>query len=120
MPTSLEIASQPLRPFAEKEYVDARRACNILGVSGQTMRRLAQSGALEMIAYRTLSWKKVRYHSIVRFCDSLRESYAIPDRRPKLSAPYLRHRDEDLLPFPMRITMGTDEDWRRWACRTGA
>jgi hypothetical protein len=111
MSTSREIAIAvpPLGPFAEKDYVDMTRACNILGVSWQTVMRLAQSGILEMIEYRERSWKKVRYRSIVEFCDRLRQSYSIPDRRRVLSAPYLRHRDEDLLPFPMRITMGSDE-----------
>jgi len=96
-------------PFAEKEYVDMTRAANILGASWQTVMRLAQSGTIDMIEYRYRGWKKVRYQSIVDFCDSLRRHYAIPDRRPVLSAPYLRHRDCDLLPFPLRDTMGFEE-----------
>lgn len=95
--------------FPDKEYVDVARACSILGVKWLTVVRLAQSGFLEMIDYRYHSWKKIRYQSIVDFCDELRRVYRIPDRRPKLSAPYLRYRDEDLLPFPMSITMFADE-----------
>jgi hypothetical protein len=45
---------------------------------------------------------QVHYQSLVDFCDRLREQYKIADRRPALPAPNLRHRDEDLLPFPLR------------------
>ncbi len=92
-------------PFAEKEYVDVARTEAILGVSWQTVVRLAQTGMLDLIDLRPRGWKKVRYGSIVDFCDRLRELYRIPDRRPTLSAPYLRHRDVDLLPFPLTATM---------------
>ncbi|MGO9731868.1 hypothetical protein [Mycobacterium sp.] len=37
--------------------------------------------------------------------DRLREEHKIADRRPQLSGPYLRHRDEDLLPFPLKDTL---------------
>jgi hypothetical protein len=89
-------------PFAEREYIDPARTCRILGVSWMTARRLWQSGLIEVIEYRHRSWKRIRYHSVVEFCDNLRVKFSIPDRRPQLSAPYLRHRDEDLLPFPLK------------------
>jgi excisionase family DNA binding protein len=52
---------------------------------------------------------RLLYSSIVRLCDQIRVKYNIPDRRPKLSNPILRHRDEDLLPFPWSDTMDTTE-----------
>jgi hypothetical protein len=100
---------QFLLPFAEREYVDVARASRILGASWQTVIRLAQGGLLEMVDYRQRAWKKIRYRSIANFCDQLRAQYSIPDRRPTLSAAFLRHRDEDLLPFPLSITMGSEE-----------
>jgi hypothetical protein len=99
-------------PFAGHEYVDVNRCCKILGVSRQTIIRLAHSHMLLMIAYRTLSWKKINYQSIVTFCDYLREEYKIASRRPALSAPGLRHRDEDLLPFPLNDTIGADHAYK--------
>lgn len=101
---------QFLLPFAEKEYVDGDRACLILGICRKTLARMAQSGLVEMIEYSLRGhYKRVRYLSIVEYCDQLRHRYSIPDRRPILSASFLRHRDEDLLPFPLSITMGSEE-----------
>lgn len=98
---------QLLLPFAEKEYVDMPRAQHILGVSWSVINRMAASGFVHLIEFRERGWKKIRYQSIVDHCDRLRVEYGIPDRRPALSSPVLRHRDEDLLPFPLRDTIGT-------------
>lgn len=100
-------------PFAEREWVDMERACSILGdVNWKTVVRMAQSGMIDMIDYRPGARKKVRYHSLVEFCNGLRRQWDLPDRRPILSAPYLRHRDRDLLPFPMQETMDRREAMR--------
>jgi hypothetical protein len=101
--------AQMVLPYAEREYVDVNRCCRILGVSRQTVIRLAHSSMLRMIAYRTMSWKKVHYASIVEFCDRLREQHKIPNRRPTLSSTGLRHRDEDLLPFPLKDTIAAEQ-----------
>ena len=98
-----------LPTFAGKEYVDVARTGAILGVSWRTVMRLVQRGMLEVIDHRPRGWKKVCYGSIVDFCDRLRQHYKIPDRRPALSALYLRHRDVDLLPFPLSVTMPMSE-----------
>lgn len=100
---------QMFLPFAEKEYVDMARACRILGVGWETVRRLADTGQVDLIEYRERGWKRIRYQSLIDFCERLRREYGIPDRRPHLSAPYLRHRDEDLLPFPLADTMYSEE-----------
>lgn len=91
------------------EGIDARRACSILGIGYRTLQRLGADGVIEWFNPSQCSWKRVRYYSIVEFCDRLRQEYRITDRRPTLSAPYVRHRDEDLLPFPLRDTLGTEE-----------
>jgi hypothetical protein len=101
--------AQLLLPFAEREYVDMKRACRILNSSWTVIYRLAESGYLQLIDYRARGWKRVRYQSIVEHCDRLRQEYAIPDRRPPLSSPVLRHKDEDLLPFPACETIGFRE-----------
>ncbi len=107
---------QTIPPIPEKEYIDVPRTCRILGVTEATVRRLAESKLIDLVEYRARSWKKVRYQSVVDFCDVLRERYAIPNRRPTLSAPYLRQRDEDLLPFPLRTTMLAPEAQMILAC----
>jgi excisionase family DNA binding protein len=99
---------QLLLPFAEKEYVDVRRAAAILGVGHQTIIDLYASGKIEMIDYAKRKRKRVRYQSIVDFCERLRTKHSIRDRRPPLS-PNFRHRDADLLPFPLEDTMTIDE-----------
>jgi hypothetical protein len=95
--------------FAEKEYVDSRRARRILGVSPHTLKRLALQGFILWMDYGSVSWKRVNYQSIVSYCDHLRRQHKIADRRPRLSAPYLRHRDADLLPFPLADTVSGQE-----------
>lgn len=111
MPPALGAARAIENPpaFSEKNYVDMKRACRILDASWTAIYRLAESGYLQLIDYRARGWKRVRYQSIVDHCDQLRRQYAIPDRRPPLSSPVLRHRDEDLLPFPARQTIGFRE-----------
>lgn len=99
---------QLLLPFAEKDYVDMKHAARILGVHRSTVLRLTHAGLLDMVRYHDLGWPRVRYRSIVEFCDNLRSQFKIPDRRPVL-APALRYKDEDVLPFPLGITMGTYE-----------
>lgn len=106
---SLESAhpvSLPLSAFPEREYVDLKRAAHILGVSDQNIICLYQAGLIEMIDYAPRKRKRVRYQSIVDFCDSLRTKYCIRDRRPALGNSMFRHRDEDLLPFPLTDTVG--------------
>lgn len=99
---------QILLPFAEKEYIDVPRARRILGVSTVTVLNLYQAGKIEIIDYAKCKRKRVRYQSIVDFCDELRERYGIKDRRPPLSHPMFRHADTDLLPFPLADTINVE------------
>jgi excisionase family DNA binding protein len=102
-------STQFLLPFAEREYIDVPRCCKILGVNETIVRRLAESGLIDLIDHMPRTRKKVRYQSVVDFCNRLRHQYCIPDTRPRLSAPYLRHRDADLLPFPLSDTISSAE-----------
>ncbi len=98
----------------EKDWIDVKRACRIVGVSWPTLSEMGKKGHIEFFNYRNLNrgkraWRKVSYQSVVDFCERLRSEYLIPDLRPKLSSPLLRHRDEALLPFPLRDTVGMPE-----------
>ena len=108
MASSEIIPGQPVTSF-RGEGIDSQRACRILGVNYRTLMRLAASGCIEWFEDGKRSWKRVRYNSIVDLCDRLRNDYDIADRRPILPPPHLRHRDEDLLPFPLQDTMSAPE-----------
>lgn len=110
-----EIDDQLILPFAEKEYVDVARTARIFGVGITTVYRMAEENyrdghaAIKLVSYRHQGRKRVLYSSIVAFCDFLRAEYGIEDRRPKLDHPMLRHRDDDLLPFPLADTIFSAE-----------
>lgn len=110
---TIERPAQILLPFAEKEWISVERTMRILGIGETTFYRLredldeAGQPRLEVLQYGPALRCRVKYSSLVHYCDSLRERYHIPDRRPPLTSTILRHRDEDLLPFPLRDTIGT-------------
>lgn len=101
---------QLLLPFAEREYVDVKRAAKILGISERTVLDFCTpvegiKPRLEAISYAAHKRKRIRYQSIVDFCEALRTRYGIADRRPLLASSLFRHRDADLLPFPLEDTI---------------
>lgn len=96
---------QLLLPFAEREYIDVKRAARILGVSERAVLKMCAEGRIVAIDWAPATRKRVNYAGIVALCDELRRRYGIPDRRPPLDNPMLRHRDEDLLPFPLTDTI---------------
>lgn len=100
---------QLLLPFAEREYIDVMRAANILGIGRSTVYDLHRRGYIEMLDYALHKRKRVRYRSIIEFCDRLRKQYCIQDRRPPLSHPMFRHHDRDILPFPLDDTMTLEQ-----------
>jgi hypothetical protein len=115
MSNSFEPGDQLILPFAEKEYVDVARTAHIFGVGISTVYRMAEESyrdghaAIKLVSYRHQARKRVLYSSIVGFCNFLRGEYGIADRRPRLDHPMLRHRDEDLLPFPLSDTIYSAE-----------
>lgn len=104
--------AQFMLPFAEKEWIDVARAARILGIGVTTLYRLRECRNeqgrpfIEGIDCGHGRRQRVKYSSVVAYCDYLRQRYSIPDRRPPLDHPIFRHRDEDLLPFPLVDTMG--------------
>jgi hypothetical protein len=112
MPPAIGTARAIEKPHAvsEKEYIDISRACRILGVSWRPLREMAEAGCINLMEYRQgIRLKKVRYQSVVDYCDRLRAEFLIPDQRPPLSSTLFRHRDEDLLPFRLRDTISMEE-----------
>lgn len=101
--------NQLLLPFAEREYIDVKRTARILCVTHTTVHSFYAKGYIEMLDYAKRKFKRVRYASVVAFCDRIRERYGIRDRRPKLTSEYLRHRDCDLLPFPLEDTIRVED-----------
>jgi hypothetical protein len=101
--------AQLLLPFAEREYISAKRAARILGVGYVTILDLYAAHRIEMVDYAKHKHKRVKYASIVAFCDRLRDRYGIATRRPPLPSPMFRHRDEDLLPFPLSDTLSVKD-----------
>ena len=94
------MARSQSEPIAgEEEYISVARTTRILGLSTTTVYRLAESGLIDLAEYRMREWKRVRYRSVVEFCNGLRLRYAIPDRRVP-SAPRIGHKDEEILFSP--------------------
>ena len=106
---------QLILPFAEREYVNVPRTARILGVGMGVVYRMARMkdaggrALLTLVDYRPQARKRVLYSSIVDFCNGLRGRFGIEDRRPALDNPMFRHRDEDLLPFPLEDTIYSAE-----------
>ncbi len=103
-------------PFAVAETIDVQRASLILHVSKATVLRLRKLGRLRGYQHQMSSSWHIEYTSVVTFCDDLRVRYAIPDKRPRLSRPGLRWRDDQLLPFPFSDTIGSSHVATRLNC----
>lgn len=99
----------PVLPLKEREYINVPRCCHILGCSWTVIARLLEAKEIELVDFRKRGWKRIRYASVVAYCDGLRQRYGIVDRRAPLSSPILRHRDEDVLPFPLHDTIGSED-----------
>lgn len=110
MNTTSEVVSagpRPIKAFAEREYIDAPRCCCILGCSWTTLLRLVEAREIDLVDFRARGRKRVRYASVVAYCDRLRGQYKIANRRPQLDHAILRHHDRDLLPFRLDDTVSS-------------
>lgn len=107
--------SPRLACFAEKAWISVDRAAAILDISVATLYRLRRLSdehgrrLIDTIDYGRGKRQRVKYASVVRFCDRLRERYAIADRRPRLDHPMFRWKDVELLPFPPEDTISVRE-----------
>lgn len=92
-----------------ERVINMQRTCAILGVGWETASRLARAGHIELVEHRGRAWKLIRYQSLVRFCNRMRDEYHVLDRRPPLASSEIEYRDEDLLPFPLADTIYSEE-----------
>ena len=96
-------------PFSMKDAMSIDRASKILGVDQKVVYRLMDDRLIDFMRRGQRGVILIRYTSMVEYCDDLRKTYSIPDRRPKLSHSIFRHRDEDLPPFPLVENVSVDE-----------
>ncbi len=105
----MPIESPARASVAEREYVGVPRAAGILGADWSTVYRLVENGCFRLVDFVFRGRKRVHYGSLVEYLDRLRVEYGIPNRRAPLAHPSLRWRDEDLLPFPLTVTIDTGQ-----------
>ena len=107
---------QFVMPFAERDEVETSRVMRILGVSRKEVLMMLKAGDLEFMRRQPRGYCYISYASLVRYCDALRVKYAIGDNRPKRDGIFGRHKDVDLLPFPLTDTMGVGDVARVLNC----
>lgn len=104
-------------PFQKTQEIDVERASSILGVTKSTMRRMLDNHLVR--AYRAKdkrgTWR-IEYSSIVEYCDKLRVQHCISANRVSLAGTRRRHRDRELLPFPLDETVYVAEVAERLEC----
>jgi excisionase family DNA binding protein len=104
-------------PFQKTQEIDVERARKILGISKQTMRRMLENHLIR--AYRAKdkrgTWR-IEYSSVVEYCDKLRVQHCISANRVSLAGTRRRHRDRELLPFPLDETVYVTEVQERLEC----
>jgi hypothetical protein len=95
-------------PFQLKDEIDVRRIGRILGVEEATARRMVKAKLFRRYQVAPLTPWRIEYDSVVDYCNRLRLEYRISPRL-KAPAPGRRHRDEDLLPFPLAESLSIKE-----------
>ena len=92
-------------PIQRSAEIDIPRLASIFGITLASARNMAKDGLFPG-SYKVsdLTPWRINYDSVVAYCNSLRLQYRISPRLVPL-APARRHRDEDLLPFPLKDTI---------------
>lgn len=100
-------------PIQRSKEIDMKRACQILGANPKTVTKMLENQMIR--GYRHIAsnapWH-IDYDSVVEYCDNLRILYCIRDARPRLAG-RARHRDREILPFPLDETIYMDEARKR-------
>jgi excisionase family DNA binding protein len=96
-------------PAQSCQEIDVRRAARILGVSKGTVGTMLKNELLR--CYRVGSDKtwRILYDSVIGYCNLLRVHYRISEDRLLRKPQRGRLRDEDLLPFPLALTISARE-----------
>ena len=92
-------------PFSLKDAVSVKRTSLILGVSNNVVFRILGFGVLTSMQRGERGPMHIRHASLVEYCDRLRETFGLPNRRPILSNPIFRHADRDIPPFPLEMNL---------------
>lgn len=102
-------------PFQRSAEVDIKRIARILAISTSSVLRMIKAGLIRSISIPGESQPRVNYDAVVEYCNRLRLEYRITDRLlPKLQG--RRHREEELLPFPLHDSIGIAEVQERLQC----
>jgi len=106
-----ELTPKLALPFQRSQEIDIRRVAKILAVGDITAYRMVRAGlfpgAYQVSGSKQQQWR-IAYSSVVEYCNRLRLEYRISSRAVT-PIPGRRHRDEELLPFPMAETIGVAE-----------
>ena len=102
-----ELAPKLVLPFQRSEEVDINRVARILGVNRTTVCRMLEAGVIHNFRIGR-GRPRIEYNSVVEYCDRLRVEYRISSRAV-LPLKGRRHRDRDLLPFPLDETIGVSD-----------
>jgi len=95
-------------PFQRKAEIDPKRVARILFVSNSTVMRLLKKGLIRSLSIPGERRPRIPYEAVVDYCNRLRLEYRISTRSlGKLQG--RRYRDDELLPFPWRDTIGMAE-----------
>src|ERR1039458_922500 len=106
-PATAEYTQKLALPIQRSAEVDIARVAGIFGVTVASARGMAEDGLFPgSYKVSVLTPWRINYDSVVAYCDRLRLEYRISARMAPL-APGRRHRDEDLLPFPLTETIYT-------------
>ena len=103
-------------PVQRSEAIDAPRLRRILGVSKATAHRMITQKCFNAERVPGGARWLIEYNSVVTYCDSLRLKYNISDRVLGPAPKGRRHRDADVLPFPLTETIGVPDVTRVLDC----
>ena len=97
-------------PFSLRDAVSVTRVGKILGVHRKTVYRMVTDfRVLEYMQRSERGIRLIRYSSLVSYCDGLRQTFSLPDRRPALSNVLFRHADRDIPPWPLDHNLTTED-----------
>jgi hypothetical protein len=108
-PVDTEATPKLALPIQRSAEIDIARVANIFGITVASARNMAEDHLFPG-SYKVSSltpWR-INYDAVVAYCNNLRLQYRISSRLPPLGKGR-RHRDEDLLPFPLAETISGRE-----------
>jgi hypothetical protein len=96
-------------PIQRSAEIDTQRVAKILDISHSAAKRMARQKLLRAYKLSDASAWRIEYASVVEYCDQICLHYCIPRQRASVLPKGRRHRDADILPFPLDETIGVQE-----------